>query len=147
MLLHRCISTFLAGFENSLQANRLLTQSAEIVKKPVVEQHVSFQRVYLEVFFGLSVYALDLFIVGQVQMGCCGAVLYSRKSQRCWHGVCAGYWSSWQGEAVCNSKDMKNFLGIGAEDSCLGFYLVGNSERISSYRSKRSDMSDKVVWR
>ena len=61
--------------------------------------------------------------------------------------VCVGYWSSWQGEAVCNSKDMKDFLGIGAEDSCLGFYLVGSSERISTYRSKRGDMSDKVVWK
>lgn len=61
--------------------------------------------------------------------------------------VCAGYWSSWQGQAVCNSSDMKDFLGIGADDSCLGFYLVGNCETISSYRSKRGDMSDKVLWK
>ena len=47
--------------------------------------------------------------------------------------VCAGYWSSWMGLEVCNSKEMKGFLGIGAEDSCLGFYLVGNSERTSTY--------------
>ncbi|KAL3142641.1 hypothetical protein ABBQ38_002950 [Trebouxia sp. C0009 RCD-2024] len=59
----------------------------------------------------------------------------------------AGYWSSWQGETVCNSTDMKDLLGIGAEDKCLGFYLVGHSERTSTYRSKRGDMSDKVVWK
>ena len=61
--------------------------------------------------------------------------------------VCAGYWSSWMGVEVCNSKEMKGFLGIGAEDSCLGFYLVGNSERTSTYRAKRGDMSDKVMWK
>lgn len=51
------------------------------------------------------------------------------------------------GVEVCNSKEMKGFLGIGAEDSCLGFYLVGNSERTSTYRAKRGDMSDKVIWK
>lgn len=51
------------------------------------------------------------------------------------------------GVEVCNSKEMKDFLGIGAEDSCLGFYLVGNSERTSTYRAKRGDMSDKVMWK
>lgn len=51
------------------------------------------------------------------------------------------------GVEICNSKEMKGFLGIGAEDSCLGFYLVGNSERTSKYRAKRGDMSDKVIWK
>ncbi len=63
--------------------------------------------------------------------------------------VChAGYWSSWQGESVCNSPQMKKFLGLGQEDSCLGFYILGNStaDVMSSYRSKRGSMADKVAW-
>lgn len=60
----------------------------------------------------------------------------------------AGYWSSWQGEQVCNSQQMKSFLGLSDEDSCLGFYLLGNStpDVISSYRSKRGSMAAKVAW-
>lgn len=43
---------------------------------------------------------------------------------------------------------MKKFLGLGQEDSCLGFYILGNStaDVMSSYRSKRGSMADKVAW-
>lgn len=60
----------------------------------------------------------------------------------------AGYWSSWQGESVCNSPQMKKFLGLGQEDSCLGFYILGNStaDVMSTYRSKRGSMAGKVAW-
>lgn len=61
----------------------------------------------------------------------------------------AGYWSSWQGESTCNSPDFKRFLGLGSEDSCLGFFILGNCKPdvISAYRSKRGPMADKIVWK
>ncbi len=66
-----------------------------------------------------------------------------------WEYDYAGYWSSWQGESACNSPQMKQFLGLGDEDSCLGFYILGtsSSDAISSYRSKRGPMADKIAWK
>ena len=63
--------------------------------------------------------------------------------------MCAGYWSSWQGEAACNSPEFKQFLGLDEDDSCLGFYIVGNCtpDVISAYRSNRGAMSDKILWK
>ena len=59
----------------------------------------------------------------------------------------AAYWSSWQGQAVCNSPEFKEYLGLDSEDSCLGFFILGNSDAGSSYRSKRGSMADKVQWK
>lgn len=59
----------------------------------------------------------------------------------------AAYWSSWQGQAVCNSPEFKEYLGLDSEDSCLGFFILGNSDAGASYRSKRGSMADKVQWK
>ena len=65
------------------------------------------------------------------------------------HLVYAGYWSSWQGEAACNSPEMKKFLGLDDHDSCLGFFIVGNAppDVIAKYRSNRGSMAEKTLWK
>lgn len=60
--------------------------------------------------------------------------------------VAAGYWSSWYAEAR-DSQDLKNFLGLGAEDKCLGMFLLGKCDDLSACRSSRRPLSEKVEWR
>jgi hypothetical protein len=36
---------------------------------------------------------------------------------------------------------MKKFLGLKPEDRCLGFFVVGSSDRIGQYRSGRKPAS------
>lgn len=57
-----------------------------------------------------------------------------------------GYWSSWYTQALVE-PEMKTYLGLEGEDRCLGFFFVGQSDAISSYRSKRGPIQEKVTWR
>lgn len=58
----------------------------------------------------------------------------------------AGYWSSWTAEAR-DSQDMKDFLGLGPEDKCLGVFMLGKCADLSACRSTRRPLSEKVDWR
>ena len=59
----------------------------------------------------------------------------------------ACYWSSWH-EAARDSAAMRAFLGIGAEDKCLGFFMVAACEPvILDGRWRRPDKHLSVEWR
>lgn len=59
----------------------------------------------------------------------------------------AGYWTSWQ-EAARTSPEMKKFLGLQGEgDICLGFLVLGYSDRADQYRGSRGPVQEKVVWK
>lgn len=49
------------------------------------------------------------------------------------------YWSSWN-IAGRDSSHMKEFLGLKPADRCLGFFLVGSSDRMGQYRSGRKSV-------
>ena len=59
--------------------------------------------------------------------------------------MCVGYWSSWTAEAR-DSQDMKEFLGLGPEDKCLGVFLLGKCAEGFNCRSTRRPLSEKVEW-
>eukprot|EP00798_Chlamydomonas_sp_ICE-L_P018645 gene18645-25161_t len=64
-----------------------------------------------------------------------------------WEDLCvASYWSSWQ-ELARDSTQMKDFLGLSAEDRCLGVLTVGMSDRMGAYRGTRKPYEDKVTWK
>ena len=57
----------------------------------------------------------------------------------------AGYWSSWN-EKAREDVEVKKYLGLGPEDSCLGVYYLGRSNAADQYRSARGPISEKVQW-
>lgn len=59
----------------------------------------------------------------------------------------AGYWTSWGPEEARDSQVVKQYLGLGSEDKCIGVFLLGASDRADSYRAKRGPIADKVDWR
>ena len=58
----------------------------------------------------------------------------------------AAYWSS---PTTIHEAEVKEHLGLGEEDKCLGMFHVGSASRTvqGAYRAKRGAMSDKVEWR
>ncbi len=42
---------------------------------------------------------------------------------------------------------MKEFLGLGPEDKCLGVFLLGKCSDLTTCRSTRRPLSEKVEWR
>lgn len=42
---------------------------------------------------------------------------------------------------------MKEFLGLGKDDKCLGMFMLGKCADLSSCRSTRRPLSEKVEWR
>lgn len=60
----------------------------------------------------------------------------------------AGYWSSWQ-EPARTAHRMNEFLGIGPEDLCLGFFVAGtaDAERAAAYKASRRPLESVVEWR
>lgn len=59
----------------------------------------------------------------------------------------AGYWTSWGPEEARDSLTVKQYLGLEAEDKCIGVFLLGASDKADSYRAKRGPISEKVDWR
>ncbi len=57
------------------------------------------------------------------------------------YGV-AGYWTS---GGVTYTQALKDWLGLGEEDQCLGFFYVGYTDEPWP-ESPRKSMDDKVVW-
>ena len=62
----------------------------------------------------------------------------------------ACYWSSWH-EAARDSDEMKEFLGMDAEDKCMGFFIVAqrdveNSTAMKDRRSRQRSLME-VKWR
>lgn len=58
----------------------------------------------------------------------------------------ACYWSSWHDEAR-ESSEIKSFLGLEDKDKCLGLFIVGKSNRMHKYKSRRGPIEKKVTWR
>ena len=62
----------------------------------------------------------------------------------------ACYWSSWH-EAARKSKDMKEFLKVGEEDKCMGFFIVAQRDVTNEARMKDRRKRDRslmqVEWR
>lgn len=58
----------------------------------------------------------------------------------------ACYWSSWH-DAARDSDEMKEFLNMGPEDKCFGFFIVAQAKRISKDRRKRDKSLIAVEWR
>ncbi len=52
------------------------------------------------------------------------------------------YWST---PAYIKTPAMKDFLGLGEKDKCLGFFYMGYHE-MPAMPGKRQPMADKVVW-
>jgi len=56
----------------------------------------------------------------------------------------AGYLSTGD---ICYTKEVKEFLGLGEEDRCLGFFLLGYAkEGITRPERKRIPASEKTTW-
>jgi len=59
----------------------------------------------------------------------------------------ACYWSSWH-DSARDSDEMKAFLGMEAEDKCLGFFIVAQVKKENSKDRRRRDRSLMAVeWR
>merc|ERR1719231_2236945 len=59
----------------------------------------------------------------------------------------ACYWSSWH-EAARDSDAMRDFLGMGGEDRCLGFFMVAACDpTLKDSRSRRPEAHLSVEWR
>jgi len=62
----------------------------------------------------------------------------------------ACYWSSWH-DAARDSDDMKTFLDMGAEDKCMGFFVVAQAKpsflRQTRDRRKRDPSIMQTEWR
>lgn len=59
----------------------------------------------------------------------------------------ACYWSSWH-EAARESEAMRSFLGMGAEDRCLGFFMVAACDPgLKDSRTRRPEAHLSVEWR
>lgn len=67
--------------------------------------------------------------------------------QACAQAGLACYWSSWH-EAARDSEEMREFLGMGAEDKCLGFFMVAACEpSLKDSRTRRPEAHLSVEWR
>lgn len=67
--------------------------------------------------------------------------------QACAQPGLACYWSSWH-EAARASDEMREFLGMGAEDKCLGFFMVAACEpSLKDSRTRRPEAHLSVEWR
>jgi nitroreductase len=63
------------------------------------------------------------------------------------HGSLACYWSSWHSEAR-DSEDMREYLGMGEEDKCLGFFMVaGCDPGLKDDRKRSRETHLAVEWR
>ena len=59
----------------------------------------------------------------------------------------AVYWSSWH-DAARDSETMREFLGMGAEDRCLGFLMVAACDPgLKDLRTRRAEAHLSVEWR
>ncbi|CAE7029248.1 unnamed protein product [Symbiodinium natans] len=58
----------------------------------------------------------------------------------------ACYWSSWHASAR-DSLEMRNFLGMQAEDRCLGFFMVASCRRDLPDRRRRKLEDCAIEWR
>mmetsp|Transcript_40143 Transcript_40143/g.84311 ORF Transcript_40143/g.84311 Transcript_40143/m.84311 type:complete len:299 (+) Transcript_40143:69-965(+) len=59
----------------------------------------------------------------------------------------ACYWSSWH-DAARDSNEMKEFLGMGEEDACFGFFIVAHAKNPDFRPRRRRDRSlVDVEWR
>jgi len=60
----------------------------------------------------------------------------------------ACYWSSWH-DAARDSNDMREFLDMGDEDKCLGFFIVAQAKRrfTKKRNQKFKNRSMEIVWR
>ena len=55
----------------------------------------------------------------------------------------AGYWSS---GGVTYKDEMRDWLGLGAEDKCLGFFYLGMPKEGWVKGSRQSDWQSKIEW-
>ena len=58
----------------------------------------------------------------------------------------ACYWSSWH-DAARDSQEMKDYLKMGTEDKCLGFFIVAQMKSGQKDRRKRDKSLLRVEWR
>uniref|UniRef100_A0A6U2G0D4 Nitroreductase domain-containing protein n=1 Tax=Hemiselmis andersenii TaxID=464988 RepID=A0A6U2G0D4_HEMAN len=59
----------------------------------------------------------------------------------------ACYWSSWHA-AARDSEDMRVFLGMGAEDKCLGYFIVAACEpTLKDFRERKPETHLSAEWR
>ena len=59
----------------------------------------------------------------------------------------ACYWSSWH-DAARDSEEMRQFLGMGREDKCLGFFMVASCRPdLKDLRQRKVATHLKVEWR
>ena len=58
----------------------------------------------------------------------------------------ACYWSSWH-EAMRESAEMKDYLKMGPEDKCMGFFIVAQVKPGQKDRRRRDPSLLKVEWR
>lgn len=58
------------------------------------------------------------------------------------HGL-AGYWSTGNGTY---SEEMKDFLDLGVNDRCMGFFFLGKTDQPLT-RGRRKPIEEKVEWR
>ena len=67
--------------------------------------------------------------------------------QACAHAGVACYWSSWH-DAARDSEAMRRFLGMGADDRCLGFLIIAACDpRLKDGRVRRRETHLSVEWR
>ncbi|KAK9829250.1 hypothetical protein WJX72_004755 [[Myrmecia] bisecta] len=79
------------------------------------------------------------------EMSACACAVQNMALMATAHGL-AGYWTSWTAEAR-ESPEMKQFLLLQPDDRCLGFFMLGKSDRIADYRTKRGPVAGKTQWR
>jgi nitroreductase len=58
----------------------------------------------------------------------------------------ACYWSSWH-DAVRDSANMRDFLGMDPEDQCFGFFIVATCEPSVDDKRRRKETHLSVEWR
>lgn len=57
------------------------------------------------------------------------------------YGIC----SFWGSRGITYTQELKDFLGLGEKDICLGYLYLGYSDRPSA-SSRRDPIQDKVEW-
>ena len=63
------------------------------------------------------------------------------------HAGLACYWSSWH-DAARESDAMREFLGVGSEDKCLGYFIVAACDpELKDSRTRRPEAHLAVEWR
>jgi len=58
----------------------------------------------------------------------------------------ACYWSSWH-TAFRDSVDHQKYLGMDAEDKCLGYFIVAAHDELKDSRSRKRSTHMTVEWR